>query len=312
MNLGTTEAPEEAAVRRFLLEFLSDKMVVDYPAWFWKPVLRNFVLRSRPARVAELYEMIWTDRGSPLDVGTRRITSAVDATVGDAGEVTYAYRYGEPSIRSRIKEAVVSGADRVSLVSLFPQRTGSTTGTIDKLVADLIAEETVDIPVSSQHLPPDDQGYVDGMVEVWRKALETCNFEPEHLLLSYHGIPVRYDRKEAGLYQKDCKTTTAAVLRALDWPAERATLTYQSRFGPESWIGPATDKTLEELPARGINSVAVVTPGFLTEGLETIEEIGIRGKESFVEAGGLDYVRLPCVEANRTFVKSLAKFVLSL
>jgi protoporphyrin/coproporphyrin ferrochelatase len=312
VNLGTATAPEPDAVRRFLLEFLSDSMVVDYPQWFWQPVLRYMVLRNRPRDVAELYRTIWTDDGSPLDVGTRALTSAVQAVVGTQMDVVHAYRYGDPSVASCVAEGLSEGAESLSVVSLFPQRTGSTTGTIERLVADLFSGDDAYSRVSVNHISPTDPGYIAGMAEMWTSTINACGFEPEHLLLSFHGIPKRYDRKEGGLYRRDCEATTEAVLEAMNWPADRATLTYQSRFGPEPWIGPATDKTLEALPSDGISRVAVATPGFLTEGLETIEEIGIRAEESFREAGGAEFLRLPCIEANEIFVESLAKFILSL
>lgn len=312
MNLGTTEAPEAEAVRRFLLEFLSDKMVVDYPGWLWRPVLRHMVLRNRPEKVAGLYRKIWTDDGSPLEVGTRQIVTAVDRLVGPQADVTFAYRYGEPSIRSCIENAVAQKAEKISIVSLFPQRTGSTTGTIERLVADMIEAGKADSGVRVHHIPPDDGGYVAGMAEGWKSAIERCGFQPEHLLLSFHGIPKRYDRNEGGRYRRDCEATAKSVLAKLGWPADRATLTYQSRFGPEPWIGPATDKTLESLPAKGVARVAVATPGFLTEGLETLEEIGLRGRKTFLGAGGIDFLLLPCVGANERFVQSLAKLILSL
>lgn len=312
VNLGTTEAPEEEAVRRFLLEFLSDAMVVDYPRWFWQPILRHMVLRSRPQKIARLYRTIWTEDGSPLEVGTREIAVAVNKLVGSRADVTYAYRYGKPSIRSCIEEAVSQKAEKISIVSLFPQRTGSTTGTIECYVADMIEAGQADSRVSVHHIPPDDRGYVAGMVEVWKNAIDGCGFVPDQLLLSFHGIPKRYDRNEGGRYRADCEATAASVLAELEWPVDRATLTYQSRFGPEPWIEPATDKVLEALPSRGVSRVAVATPGFLTEGLETLEEIGIRGRESFLGRGGTDFLLLPCVAANDLFVQSLSKLILSL
>ena len=285
VNLGTTTAPTEEGVRAFLSEFLSDPMVVDYPRWLWRPIL-NRILRSRPRKVAEQYRSIWTDEGSPLQAGTRRLASALGAKV-DA-EIEVVYRYGSPAVAGRTSGAIV--------IPLFPQRTGSTTGTIEALLAP---------DAKLVFIPPDDPGYIRAQAELVRAAVGDT--PPEHLLVSFHGIPVRYDRAEGGMYRRDCESTFRALLTELDWPDEAATLTFQSRFGPEPWIGPATDKTLEKLGSA--RSVAVVTPGFLTDGLETIEEIGIRGKETFMEAGGERFVRVPCVEDHPAFVASLAHLV---
>jgi protoporphyrin/coproporphyrin ferrochelatase len=288
VNLGTTRAPEPDAVRAFLAEFLSDPMVVDYPPWLWRPIL-NRILRSRPEKVAEQYRSIWTPEGSPLESGSRRIASALASTLG--GDVRVAYRYGEPSLAGALD-------DRPQVIPLFPQRTGSTTGTIEALVGE---RASVAIPA------PDATGYIEAQAELFERTVG--GHPPEHFLVSFHGIPVRYDRAEGGLYRRDCESTYEALLKRLGWPSARATLAFQSRFGPEPWIGPSTAKTLEILGRSGIGSVAVATPGFVTEGLETAEEIGLRGKKTFLEAGGKRFVRVGCVEAHPTFVESLAELV---
>ena len=285
VNLGTTTAPTEEGVRAFLGEFLADPMVVDYPRWLWRPILSR-ILRSRPRKVAEMYRSIWTNEGSPLEAGTRRLASALAAKV-DA-EVEAAYRYGSPAAEGRTSGALV--------IPLFPQRTSSTTGTIEALLAP---------DAKLVLIPPDDPGYIRAQAELFRTAVG--DVAPEHLLVSFHGIPVRYDRAEGGTYRRDCESTFRAFVAELDWPEKAATLSFQSRFGPEPWIGPATAKTLARLGST--RSVAVVTPGFLTDGLETIEEIGIRGKETFMEAGGQRFVRVPCVEEHPAFVASLARLV---
>jgi ferrochelatase len=260
-------------------------MVVDYPGWLWRPIL-NRILRSRPARVADQYRSIWTNEGSPLKVGTERLRSALGAKIH--ADVEVAYRYGSPAVAGRTSGALV--------VPLFPQRTGSTTGTIEALLAP---------DARILYIPPDDPGYIRAQAELVRRAVGET--PPAHLVVSFHGIPVRYDRAERGIYRRDCESTFRALLAELDWPEQAATLTFQSRFGPEPWIGPATAKTLAKLGSS--RSVAVVTPGFLTDGLETIEEIGIRGRETFMEAGGERFVRVPCVEDHPDFVSSLARLV---
>jgi protoporphyrin/coproporphyrin ferrochelatase len=291
VNLGTTEAPEPEAVRRFLAEFLSDPMVVDYPRRLWKPILAR-ILRSRPERVAEQYRSIWHEDGSPLESGTRRIATALSELLGEETAVSVAYRYGEPSLAS----ALEAGGGVV--IPLFPQRTGSTTGTIEAVVGDRAAV---------RFIMPDDSGYIEAQADLFEGAV--AESPPEHFVVSFHGIPVRYDRAEGRRYRGDCEATFGALLKRLDWPKKMATLSYQSRFGPEPWIGPRTARVLAQLGRYGIRAVAVATPGFVTEGLETAEEIGIRGKTTFLDAGGERFQRIPCVEHHPAFVASLAKLV---
>lgn len=293
VNLGTTRAPEPEAVREFLAEFLSDPMVIDYPSWLWRPILSK-ILRSRPHKVAEMYRAIWTEKGSPLESGTERIAAALGRHFG--GDVRYAYRYGSPSLR----EQVAPGEKRFILVPLFPQRTGSTTGSIESAIARASGIEI-------RRIAPDDPGYVEALAGRFRHSME--DDPPEHLVVSFHGIPLRYDRRERGAYRVDCERTFRALLKRIEWPEERATLSYQSRFGPEPWLRPATASVIARLGASGVRSIAVSTPGFLTEGLETLEEIGIRGRRTFLEAGGKRFIRVPAVEAHPRFVASLAALV---
>lgn len=288
VNLGTPEAPEPAAVRAFLEEFLSDPMVVDYPTWLWRPVLAK-ILRSRPAKVAKMYRSVWLPEGSPLTAGTRRIVEALRETTG--ADVTFAFRYTQPALTQTL-----AGNGRSIIVPLFPQRTGSSSGTIEALVGDR---------AEIRRIEPDEPGYIAALADLWRQAV-VGHDPPEHFVVSFHSIPVRYDRAEGGQYRRDCEATYRALLARIGWPEEKATLTYQSRFGPEPWIGPKTAAVLQKLPRAGIKSVAVATPGFLTEGLETLEEIGMRGRRTFEQAGGERFCRIPCVEAHPAFVRSLA------
>lgn len=293
VNLGTTRAPEPRAVREFLEEFLSDPMVVDYPSWLWRPILSK-ILRSRPEKVAELYRAIWTEEGNPLERGTELIATALGRLLG--GEVRHAYRYGSPSLRERLGP----GAMRRTIVPLFPQRTGSTTGSIERAIDGVSGIEI-------RRIAPDDPGYIEAIGDLFHRSVG--HEAPEHLVVSFHGIPVRYDRREGGMYRGDCERTFCALLKHIAWPRERATLSYQSRFGPEPWLRPATASVIARLGSSGVKSIAVATPGFVTEGLETLEEIGIRGRKTFLEAGGKRFIRIPAVEAHPRFVMSLATLV---
>ena len=309
VNLGTPERPDADAVRSFLAEFLSDPDVVDYPGWFWQPILSGIILRRRPARVAELYRTIWSPEGSPLAVGTQRVADALAARLGAAAEVRVAYRYGRPALAAEIERGLVERDRAIYLVPLYAHRTSSATGTIMRLAARIAQERAAagaPARVRRVLLAPDDPGFIAAQAARCEQAFAACGVRPEHLVVSFHGIPARYDRREKGRYQADCRRTHGALLARLAWDPARATLAYQSRFGPERWLGPATAATLEELPRRGVRSVAVVTPGFLTEGLETIEEIGGQGAESFRHAGGEAFVRVPAVSDQPEFVEALA------
>ena len=307
VNLGTPREPTPAAVREFLDEFLSDPAVVDLPRWLWQPILRGIVLRERPARVAKQYESIWSADGSPLRVATEKIVAAVRERAAGRFRVSAAYRYGEPSLDTVIQHLAGEGTGPVIVSPLFPQRTDATTGTAFRRARKAAERAGIASRLVERLIHPADPGYVRAMAAQWRRATAETDQEIEHLVISFHGIPVRYDRREGGVYVRDCEATTRAFLEAIGWSRDHATLAFQSKFGPEPWLKPATADVLEELPRRGVRSVAVITPGFLTEGLETIEEIGIRGRESFLEAGGTHFLRVGSVEAESAFLDAVAK-----
>lgn len=306
-NLGTPAAATAPAVRAFLEEFLSDPLVVDYPGWFWRPVLRNMVLRSRPERVAEAYRSIWRPAGSPLEDDTLRIVAACAARLRDRWDVVHAYRYGERSLERVVGERLAAGAPRLVVVSVFPQRTSSSSGSIRKEAARIAGARGLGDRLLVRDLAPDAPGYADALAARVREAF--AGAPPEHLLVSYHGIPVRYDRAERGRYREDCLATTRALLARLEWPEAKATHAYQSRFGPEPWIGPGTAERIEALARSGVRSLGVVTPGFLTDGLETLEEIGIRGREAFEAAGGEHYVAVPAAADHPRLVDELVALI---
>lgn len=293
-------------MREFLDEFLSDPAVVDWPAWIWQPILRGIVLRKRPPRVAEQYECIWSPAGSPLRVETDTIVARVRERSAGRFGVSAAYRYGEPSLDSVMRRLAHESAGPVLVSPLFPQRTEATTGTAFRRAREAAERAGIADRLVDRLMQPDDPGYVRAMAAQWHHALRDAGRGVEHLVVSFHGIPLRYDRREGGTYTQDCAATTRAFLAAIDWPRERVTLAYQSKFGPEPWLKPATAEVLEELPRRGIRSIAVITPGFLTEGLETIEEIGIRGRESFLAAGGEHFVRVGSVATDPAYLDAVA------
>src|SRR3990172_847295 len=311
VNLGTPEAATAPAVRAFLAEFLSDPAVVDLPRWIWAPILRGIVLRGRPARVARQYATIWTGAGSPLRVATERIVAELRARADGRVGVGAAYRYGEPSLDTAMRRLAQEGAEHVIVVPLFPQRTDATTGTAFRRAREAAARAGIADRVVEPPAPPADAGYVAAMAARWRESLARAPRPPEHLVVSFHGIPVRYDRREGHRYVRDCEATMRALLEAIAWPAARATLAFQSKFGPERWLEPDTAGVLAALPRQGVRTVAVITPGFVTDGLETLEEIAIRARATFLAAGGSELLRVGAVEDHHDFLDALASLALA-
>lgn len=309
VNLGTPDAPTPESVRAFLSEFLSDPAVVDLPRWIWRPILDKIVLRSRPDRVAEAYGLVWTEAGSPLRVATERMVGAVRARANGAFTVSSAYRYGEPSLHSEMHRIALENEGPVIVVPLFPHRTDATTGTAFWRAREAAESAGIGHRYREALITPADDGYIAALAARWRETLSACDAHPEHLVISFHGIPARYDRRERRQYTRDCEETAAALLVTIDWPTSKATIAYQSKFGPEPWLTPATAKVIEDLARGGTRRLAVATPGFLTHGLETLEEIGIRGRDSFLAAGGEELILVGTVEDHPSMIDSLVRLV---
>lgn len=300
-NLGTPAAPTEDAVRSFLAEFLSDPLVVSWPRVLWKPVLHGIVLRRRPRVVAEAYRAIWTEGGSPLKVMTESIAAALGERLGESAIVTPAFRYGAPSL-VEILERAMTRAARVDVLPLFPQRTASTTGTLEALLGKAARVLELDPPPRLLLLAPDDPGYVEALAT---RAEEAGVGEVDRLLVSFHGIPASVDRREGGRYSRDCERTTVALAERLGRDESDVTLCYQSRFGPGRWLEPATADLLSRLPREGTRLIAVIAPGFLTDGLETLEELGERGRRAFLDAGGRDFRLVSAVGDHPALIETL-------
>ena len=297
VNLGTPDAPTARALRRYLREFLSDPRVVEVPRPVWWFVLRAFVLPFRPRKSAEAYAAIWdTERdASPLRVATETLAEALAPKL-EGIEVDWGMRYGNPSLASRIEQLMERGVRRLLVWPLYPQYSASTTGSVVDGVGQVLASLRHQPAV--RFVPPyfDEPTYVSGVASQTKRALSSLDWEPEALLASFHGIPVAYAER-GDPYPTQCEATAAALRLALELPEERFLLTFQSRFGPSEWLTPATDHTLAELPDRGIRRVAVVAPGFAADCVETLEELGLRGRDAFQAAGGEKFALLPCLNA---------------
>ncbi len=291
-NLGTPDAPDSAAVRRYLAEFLSDRRVVEIPAFAWQPILRGIVLRTRPKKSAEAYRQIWTDEGSPLFAISKRQAAALRSRLGDSIAVGLAMRYGANSISDAVSRLMGhTPCDRILLAPLYPQYCAATTASAqDALFATL---EEMRFQPAIRTLPPyfDDPLYIDALHANLMRQLAALTFVPDRLLLSFHGMPER-TRRLGDPYFDQCQATSRLLSERMALPVDVA---FQSRFGRAQWLGPATDAVLQSYPTQGVKKIAIAAPGFSADCLETLEELGIRGREQFLGAGGTHFARLDCL-----------------
>ena len=299
VNLGTPEAPTPRAVRRYLAEFLHDHRVVQLTRWLWCPLLHFIILPLRGPKAAAKYASIWMPEGSPLAVYTRRLAGAVQARL-PGWRVQDAMRYGEPSIGSRLQAWRAEGVRKVVVLPLYPQYSTTTT----ESVRDVVTREARGLDVRFIEDYPVDPGWVAavvGSIRSWRAE----HGAGEHLLFSYHGLPQRLARN-GDPYPQRCEASTRAIVQALGLRDGEWTLTYQSRFGKERWLEPATDATLQAMAARGVRRVDVVCPGFAVDCLETLEEIAMQNAELFHEAGGEALRYIPCLNDAPAHADALA------
>jgi ferrochelatase len=287
-NVGTPEAPETGPVRTYLREFLSDRRVVDYPRWLWLPLLYSIILRVRPRRSAKLYRSIWTQSGSPLMVIMESIADKLESKINASRKgsiaVEIGMRYGRPSIAQALRKLRSAGIQKLVVFPLYPQYSGTTTGsTFDAVFEEIRAWPQIpDLQLISDY--HDHPGYISALAQSVRTAWQD-RVRPDSLLISFHGIPQRY----AGLgdpYPQQCKRTAELLAGALDLEREYWTYSYQSRFGPEPWLQPYTDETLEEFGKQGLQNLHIIAPGFSVDCLETLEELQVEGHEIFRKAGG--------------------------
>lgn len=302
VNLGSPDAPTKAAVRTYLKEFLSDRRVVEIPPLFWQPILRGFVLTTRPRRSAHAYAQIWTEEGSPLVAITRRQAAGVQTALGSDIIVDWAMRYGQPSIGDRLAALQAAGCDRILLAPLYPQYSSATTATVFDAAAAALAE--MRWQPSLRVLPPyyDDPAYISALQASVISGLAALPFIPETIIASFHSLPARtLDLGDP--YYCQCMKTARLLSERL---GRELKVSFQSRLGRAKWLEPATDATLSGLPKGGVRKVAIIAPGFSADNLETLEELAIRGRESFVAAGGTDFAYLPCLNDSAAGISMLS------
>lgn len=305
INLGTPDAPDAAAVRRYLAEFLSDPRVIEIPKLAWKPILHGIILRTRPKKSAHAYGQVWMNEGSPLAVFARRQTEALRQRMGGEVQVEYAMRYGNPGIASAVERMVADGCTRILAAPLYPQYCAATTATANDMVFATLARMRWQPAVRT--LPPyhDDPLYIEALRANWSRQLAALGFAPQRLLLSFHGMPQR--TLELGdPYHCHCQKTARLVAEQMDIEVDIA---FQSRFGRAKWLEPATDAVLSRYGQRGVKRIAIAAPGFSADCLETLEELGIRGRETFIEGGGEQFALLECLNDSSESIAMLERLV---
>ncbi|HET9670595.1 MAG TPA: ferrochelatase [Casimicrobiaceae bacterium] len=319
VNLGTPEAPTPAAVRAYLGEFLTDPRVVEIPSFAWRPLLHGVVLRVRPAKSAARYELIWTKDGSPLAIHTRKQKVLLSGALGQRMKaqgfdaegvvVDQAMRYGRPSIGDGIDRLRAAACERILVVPLYPQYSASTTGSVVDAVGTHLATLRR-VPglriIDTYH---DDPGYVGALAahvnEYWMR-----HGRPEHLVLSFHGLP-RRALARGDPYHCYCQATARLLARELGVEPSQWTIAFQSRFGRGRWLEPATANVLAKLGGQRLRRVDVFAPGFVADCLETLEELAIEGKRTYQAAGGGDYHVLPCLNEHPRFIAALTDLVMA-
>lgn len=297
VNLGTPDGTDYWPMRRYLAEFLSDRRVIEWPRAIWYPILYGIVLSTRPKRSGALYDLIWNrERNeSPLRTFTRSQGEKLGQALLDTGvHVDWAMRYGNPSIESVLADMTAQGCERIVMFPLYPQYSATTTATVNDKFFEALSKMRA-MP-SVRVVPPyyDQPTYIEALARSIERHLAGLDFEPEVVLASYHGIPQSYVRR-GDPYPEQCEETTRLLRERLGWDDKKLIVTYQSRFGPEEWLQPYTDKTVEKLAREGVKSIAAFNPGFVVDCLETLEEIAGEAAEIFKGAGGLNFTHIPCL-----------------
>jgi len=313
VNLGTPDTADTPGVRVYLKEFLSDPRVIENQGLLWKLALNGIILRTRPRRKARDYRKIWNleKNESPLKTITRAQAEKLAADISDRDHVVvdWAMRYGNPSIASRINALTAQGCERLLVVPLYPQYSAATSATVCdevfRVLAEMRAQPTLRVT------PPyyDDPGYIEALAVSIEMHLKGLSFQPEVIVASFHGMPQKYVDK-GDPYARQCTATTDALRKRLGLDSSKLLLTFQSRFGFDEWLQPYTDKTMEKLAKDGVRRVAVVTPGFSADCLETLEEIAQENAEIFQHHGGEQFSFIPCLNDSEGGMDMIRQLVL--
>lgn len=308
-NLGTPDAPTAAALRRYLAQFLSDPRVVEIPRIVWLPLLHGVILRVRPRRSAAKYASVWSEAGSPLAVWTQRQAELLGEHLRASGlqtPVLPAMRYGQPAVGTQLRAMLDGGLSRALVLPLYPQYSAATTASLFDGVADWVrrARKYPELRfVNDYHDQPD---YIAALAGSVRAHWASKERRAQHLVMSFHGIPERNVRL-GDPYADQCRNTASLLAQALQLQPEQYSVTFQSRFGPAQWLQPYTEPTLQALAKAGTRSVEVMCPGFVSDCLETLEEINIEARHAFLQAGGQAFDYIPCLNDSAAWINALGR-----
>ena len=305
VNLGTPDAPTTSAVKRYLKQFLSDRRVVEIPPIIWQPILRGIILNTRPQKSAKAYAKVWTDKGSPLAFFTAGQADALQTRMGDSADVRFAMRYGNPSVADQLAAMKAAGCNRILIAPMYPQYSGATTGTVlDEAYAALTSMRW---HPAIRTLPAyhDDAAYIIALKTSIEASLAGLDFEPDAIVISFHGMPER-TLQLGDPYHCHCQKTARLLSEAM---GRALVVSFQSRFGRAKWLEPATDDTLMRLAREGTKKVTIFAPGFSVDCLETLEELAMQGHEQFEEAGGTHYAYLPCLNDSDVGMDMLERII---
>ncbi|MGI9352952.1 MAG: ferrochelatase [Rhizobiaceae bacterium] len=312
VNLGTPDGYDKKSMYRYLREFLTDSRVIEWPKLLWYPILFGIVLNRRPAKIGEAYKSIWNTEldESPLRTFTRAQAEKLGQSLAGHSHVVvdWAMRYGNPSIASKLEALREQGCDRLVIFPLYPQYSAATTATVnDKVFEQLMGMRWMP---AVRTVPPyhDDPAYIDALANSINAALDNMPKKPEKIIASYHGIPQSYFQK-GDPYHCHCMKTTRLLREKLGMGEDFLITTFQSRFGPEEWLQPYTDKTIEALAESGTKDIAVFNPGFASDCLETLEEIAVEGEEIFQEHGGENFNHIACLNDSPEGMKVIESIV---
>ena len=309
INLGTPNSTSWWDIRRYLKEFLSDRRVIEVNPIIWKIILNLFILTFRPSKTAHAYKQIWRKESneSPLLYFTKQQSQKLNKKIGNENVIVdFAMRYGNPSIKTKLSMMKDEGCENIVVLPLYPQYAAATTATVcDEIYRSLMKMRW---QPSLQIIPHYESNplYIDALIESIEKKISEINWKPDLIISSYHGIPKSYFDK-GDPYHCYCHKTTRLMKEKFN--KFEIQTTFQSRFGPQEWLKPYTDKTLEKLPGEGIKNLLVICPGFASDCVETLEEINIQGRESFIEKGGKNFDLIPCLNDNPEHIRLFEKLV---